>query len=108
MDAVMWNKGPIGGPFNLIDQDGKPRSDSDFRGKLLLVYFGYTYCSDICPPDLQAISMAIDRSAAAGEAAQPHLYNVHREHHPPETIKLYLGLFHPRLIGLTGSVRQIK
>ena len=108
MDAVMWNKGPIGGPFNLIDQDGKPRSDSDFRGKLLLVYFGYTYCSDVCPTDLQAISMAIDRLGAAGEAVQPLFITVDPEHDTPETIKLYVGLFHPRLIGLTGSVRQIK
>ena len=108
MDAVMWNKGPIGGPFALTDQDGRPRSDADFRGKLLLIYFGYTYCSDICPTDLQAIASAIDKLGPAGDAVQPLFITVDPEHDTPETIKLYVALFHPRLIGLTGSAREIK
>jgi cytochrome oxidase Cu insertion factor (SCO1/SenC/PrrC family) len=108
MDAVMWNKGPIGGPFALTDQDGRPRSDTDFRGKLLLVYFGYTYCTDICPTDLQAMSSTIDKLGPAGDAVQPLFITVDPEHDTPEQIKLYVGLFHPRLIGLTGSVNEIK
>ena len=108
MDAVMWNKGPIGGPFALTDQDGRPRSDVDFRGKLLLVYFGYTYCTDICPTDLQAMSSAIDKLGSAGDAVQPLFITVDPEHDTPETIKLYIALFHPRLIGLTGSTSEIK
>jgi len=108
MDAVMWNKEQIGGPFALIDQDGRPRTDADFRGKLLLVYFGYTYCSDICPTDLQAISTAIDKLGPAGESVQPLFITVDPEHDTPEAIKLYVGLFHPRLVGLTGSAKQIK
>ena len=108
MDAVMWNKGPIGGPFALIDHDGRPRTDADFRGKLLLIYFGYTYCSDICPTDLQSISSAIDRLGPAGDAVQPLFITVDPEHDTPETIKLYVALFHPRLIGLTGSASEIK
>jgi cytochrome oxidase Cu insertion factor (SCO1/SenC/PrrC family) len=108
MDAVMWNKEQIGGPFTLIDQDGRPRTDADFRGKLLLVYFGYTYCTDICPTDLQAISTAIDKLGPAGESVQPLFITVDPEHDTPEAIKLYIGLFHPRLVGLTGSAKQIK
>jgi len=108
MDAVMWNKEQIGGPFTLIDQDGRPRTDADFRGKLLLVYFGYTYCSDICPTDLQAISTAIDKLGPAGEAVQPLFITVDPEHDTPEAIKLYVTPFHPRLVGLTGSAKQIK
>jgi protein SCO1/2 len=108
MDAVMWNKGPIGGPFALTDQDGRPRSDVDFRGKLLLVYFGYTYCTDICPTDLQAMSSAIDKLGPAGDAVQPLFITVDPEHDTPDTIKLYVALFHPRLIGLTGSASEIK
>ena len=50
MDAVMWNREPIGGPFALIDQNGKRRTDADFRGKVLLVYFGFTYCPDVFRP----------------------------------------------------------
>lgn len=108
MDAVMWNKGPIGGPFALTDQDGRPRSDVDFRGKLLLVYFGYTYCTDICPTDLQAMASAIDKLGPAGDAVQPLFITIDPEHDTPETIKLYVALFHPRLIGLTGSASEIK
>jgi cytochrome oxidase Cu insertion factor (SCO1/SenC/PrrC family) len=52
---------PIGGPFALVDLTGKLRTDEDFRGKLLLIYFGYSYCPDVCPTDLQQISVAIDR-----------------------------------------------
>ena len=108
MDAVMWNKEQIGGPFALIDQDGRPRSDADFRGKLLLVYFGYTYCTDICPTDLQAISTTIDKLGPAGESVQPLFITVDPEHDTPEAIKLYVALFHPRLVGLTGSEKQLK
>jgi cytochrome oxidase Cu insertion factor (SCO1/SenC/PrrC family) len=61
MDAVMWNREPIGGPFALIDQDGRRRTDADFRGKVLLIYFGFSYCPDVCPADLQEIGLAVDR-----------------------------------------------
>jgi protein SCO1/2 len=57
MDVVMWNREPIGGPFALTDQTGQPRSDADFRGKLMLVYFGFTNCPDICPTDLQQMGL---------------------------------------------------
>src|ERR1700694_980665 len=65
MDAVMWNREPIGGPFALTDHTGTPRTDADFRGKLLLVYFGFTYCPDVCPTDLQDITLALDKLRAA-------------------------------------------
>src|SRR5438045_5215228 len=71
MDAVMWNREPIGGPFALTDQNGVRRTERDFRGKLMLIYFGFTYCPDTCPTDLQAIGLAIDRLGPAGDAVQP-------------------------------------
>ncbi len=55
MDVLMWNREPVGASFTLIDHNGRRRSDADFRGKLMLVYFGFTYCSDVCPTDLLAI-----------------------------------------------------
>lgn len=108
MDIVMWNKEPIGGSFALTDQDGRLRRDSDFRGELLLVYFGYTYCTDICPTDLQAMATAIDKLGPDGTTVQPLFITVDPEHDTPAALKLYVALFHPRLIGLTGSAAQIK
>jgi cytochrome oxidase Cu insertion factor (SCO1/SenC/PrrC family) len=64
MDVVMWGREPIGGPFALTDHNGQRRTDVDFREKLLLIYFGFTACSDACPTDLQAI-------AGAGCTASP-------------------------------------
>jgi len=61
------DRGPIGGPFALIDHTGKPRTDQDFRGKLLLNYFGYSYCPDVCPTDLQQIGLAVDGLGSEGE-----------------------------------------
>ena len=108
MDVVMWNKEPIGGPFSLIDHTGKPRTDADFRGKLLLVYFGFSYCSDVCPTDLQAIATAVGKLGPSGDLVQPLFITVDPEKDTPEQLKGYVGLFHPRLIGLTGDVKQIR
>ena len=96
MDAVMWNREPIGGPFALVDHDGRPRTDADFRGKLLLVYFGFTYCPDVCPTDLQAIGLALDRLGAAGDSVQPLFITLDPERDTPQHLADYVPLFHPR------------
>lgn len=108
MDIVMWGREPIGGPFALVDHNGQRRTDADFRGKLLLVYFGFTSCSDICPIDLQTIAGAIDKLGPIGEAVQPLFITVNPELDTPEQLKGYVALFHPRLIGLTGDRKQIR
>jgi cytochrome oxidase Cu insertion factor (SCO1/SenC/PrrC family) len=107
MDAVMWNREPIGGPFALTDHTGKPRSDGDFRGRLLLVYFGFTYCPDVCPTDLQAMGLAMDRLGAAADAIQLLFITLDPERDTAEHLADYVPLFHPRLIGLTGSIDAI-
>ena len=66
MDDLMWGRGTVGGPFTLTDHTGKERTDADFRGKLLLVYFGYTYCPDVCPTDLLQIGLAVAKLGSAG------------------------------------------
>src|ERR687893_392462 len=71
MDALMWNREPVGGPFSLVDHTGRLRTEADFRGKWLVIYFGYTHCPDICPTDLQAIAQAVDQLGARGEAVPP-------------------------------------
>jgi cytochrome oxidase Cu insertion factor (SCO1/SenC/PrrC family) len=107
MDAVMWNREPIGGPFALIDHDGKPRTNEDFRGKVMLVYFGFTYCPDVCPTDLQNIGLALDQLGAAGENVQPLFITVDPERDTPEHLKDYVPMFHPRLIGLSGDAAAV-
>jgi cytochrome oxidase Cu insertion factor (SCO1/SenC/PrrC family) len=108
MDAVMWNREPIGGPFSLIDHTGRRRSDADFRGKLLLVYFGFTYCPDVCPTDLQAITLALDALGSAADEVQPLFITVDPERDTREHLAEYMSLFHPRLLGLTGTPEEIR
>jgi cytochrome oxidase Cu insertion factor (SCO1/SenC/PrrC family) len=108
MDAVMWNREPIGGSFALTDQNGGRRTDADFRGKLMLVYFGFTYCPDICPTDLQQMGLAVDRLGPAGEMVQPIFITVDPERDTAEHLKDYMPLFHPRFVGLTGDAAAIE
>ena len=101
----------IGGPFTLTYQDGKPRSWSDFDGQYRLVYFGYTYCPDVCPLDLQHIAQGLrlfEKQAPARAAkVQPIFITVDPERDTPAVIKSYSAAFHPRLVGLTGTPEQI-
>jgi protein SCO1 len=108
MDALMWNRGPIGGPFDLIDQNGQHRTDAEFRGKFLVLYFGYTYCPDICPTDLMAISSAIKLLGTAGNEVQPIFITVDPERDTVQQLADYVSSFHPRLIGLTGAASDIR
>lgn len=108
MDDLMWNRGPIGGPFSLVDHTGKRRSDADFRGKLLLIYFGYSYCPDVCPTDLQQIGLAVDALGRDGDAVQPLFITLDPDRDTVAHLAEYVPLFHPRLIGLTGSAEEIR
>ncbi|MBA3676072.1 MAG: SCO family protein [Sphingosinicella sp.] len=101
----------IGGPFTLTDQDGRQVSDKNFEGKYRLLYFGFTYCPDVCPVDLQMIGQALrklekdDPDVAA--KVQPIFISVDPERDTPEVLKPFVTAFHPRLIGLTGTPDQI-
>ena len=108
MDVVMWNREPIGGPFTLTDQDGRRRTDMDFHGRLMLVYFGFTYCPDVCPTDLQQIGLALDRLGPSGEMVQPVFITVDPERDSPDHLQQYMPLFHPRFVGLTGDAAAIE
>lgn len=107
MDAVMWNREPIGGPFALIDQNGARRTEADFRGKFMLVYFGFTYCPDVCPTDLQQMGLAVDRLGPEGSAVQPIFITVDPERDTAEHLQDYVAMFHSRFIGLTGDAAAI-
>ncbi|MCC8959963.1 SCO family protein [Bradyrhizobium sp. Pear77] len=108
MDILMWNREPVGGPFALTDQAGHARTDKEFRGRLMLVYFGFTYCPDVCPTDLQAIGLALDKLGPDGDQMQPIFITVDPERDTEAHLAEYVPLFHPRLIGLTGSFDAIR
>jgi len=97
----------VGGPFTLVDQNGATRRAEDLRGKLMLIYFGYTYCPDVCPTELQTMSDAVDRLGAKGDAVQPIFITVDPARDTPDQLKAYAENFHPRLLALTGSAEQI-
>ncbi|MEA2866552.1 MAG: hypothetical protein QOE39_1267 [Bradyrhizobium sp.] len=108
MDILMWNREPVGGPFELTDHTGRLRTERDFRGQLMLVYFGFTYCPDICPTDLQAIGQTLDKLGRDGERVQPLFVTVDPERDTAQHLAEYVPLFHPRLIGLTGSPDAVR
>jgi protein SCO1/2 len=97
----------VGGPFTLTDQNGKRVTDQDFRGKYTLIFFGFTFCPDVCPSELQVMSAALDELGPVGEKIQPIFITIDPARDTPEAMKLYVSNFHPRLIGLTGSDADI-
>lgn len=107
MDDLMYGRGPIGGPFSLVDQTGRLRNDGEFRGKLMIVYFGYTFCPDVCPGDLQAITLALDQLGSTAAQVQPIFITIDPER-DDKVLAEYVSAFHPSLIGLTGTPDQIR
>ena len=107
MDDLMYGHGSVGGPFALIDQNGKPRSDTDFRGKLMIVYFGYTSCPDVCPTDLMAITRALNALGPSAEGVQPVFITIDPER-DNRLLADYISAFHRSFVGLTGSPEEIR
>ncbi len=98
----------IGGPFALVDQQDRPRRDTDFRGRYMLVYFGYTFCPDICPTALQIMIAALDRLEPARQRRiTPIFITVDPERDTSDRLREYVASFHPRLVGLTGTPERI-
>ncbi len=98
----------IGGPFTLVDQNGVARHDSDFRGELMLIYFGYTYCPDACPTALLAMSQALDALGDRAREVQPIFITVDPERDTVAQMKLYASNFTPRLVALTGTEAETQ
>lgn len=101
----------IGGDFTLTNQDGGRTALSQFRGQYRIIYFGYSYCPDVCPVDLANIMLGLkqvekDQPALASKI-QPIFISVDPERDTPAVLKQYVSAFHPRLIGLTGSPNEI-
>ncbi|WP_428631487.1 SCO family protein [Sphingopyxis sp.] len=101
----------IGGPFTLTDQDGRTVRDSDFAGQYRLVYFGYSFCPDICPVDLQKLMRGLAQfeksDPARGAKVAPLFITVDPARDTPAALKPFVARYHPRLLGLTGTPEQI-
>src|SRR5262245_28083645 len=97
----------IGGRFELTDQNGTKVTDQTFKGRLMLIYFGFTYCPDACPTALGIMSAAIDKLDTASDRVVPILITVDPERDTPQVLKDYVSNFHPRMTGLTGTKEQI-
>ena len=97
----------IGGPFRLVDQEGRERTDADFRGKLMLIYFGFAFCPDACPTALSAMTVALNKLGPAAEDVVPIFITIDPERDTPAQLKLLAQNFHPRLVALTGTPEQV-
>jgi protein SCO1/2 len=111
--AFVWLSGSgvssslVGGAFTLQDGNGRAVTDRDFRGNYMLVYFGYTFCPDVCPTTLNEVADAVARLGSKGDRLQPIFITVDPKRDTPSVVKQYAAAFGPRLIGLTGSPEQI-
>lgn len=98
----------IGGPFELVDETGRTVTDQTFRGKWMLMFFGFTYCPDVCPTTLNDIAVALDRLGDEASGIQPLFITVDPERDTPEVIADYTAAFDDRILGLTGTAEQIE
>ncbi len=97
----------VGGPFSLVNTDGKSVTDRDFRGKLMLVFFGYAHCPDVCPTELQTMSAVMDKLGPEAAKVAPIFISVDPKRDTPEALSGYMKNFDSRIAGLTGNQNEI-
>jgi len=100
-------KALIGGPFTLTDTTGRQVTDKNYRGRYMLVFFGFTACPDICPAGMQLISAALDKIGAKAENVTPIFISVDPERDTPQKLAGFVKNFSPRIVGLTGTRDEI-
>ncbi|HSK41697.1 MAG TPA: SCO family protein [Arenibaculum sp.] len=105
--VTQQGRAAIGGPFTLVDHTGRTVTEADFADAYKLIYFGFTFCPDVCPTELQAIAGTMDRLGADAARVQPMLITIDPARDTPEKLAEYVPLFHPDLVGLTGTPEQI-
>jgi len=108
MNDLMTGRVPIGGGFSLPDQHGHRVGPAQWRGKVVLLYFGYMFCPDACPTDLSSIAAAIDALGPDGSRVQPVFVTLDPERDTPAKLARYALAFHPRLEALRGSLAQTR
>jgi protein SCO1/2 len=106
--AIAGGAGDIGGPFTLVNSDGATVTDADVITGPTLVYFGYTFCPDVCPFDMARNALAVDVLEEMGIEVTPVFISIDPERDTPEAVGNFAGNLHPRAIGLTGSAEQVR
>lgn len=106
--VVSTGAADVGGPFRLIDQSGKTVTDRDYRGRYMLIYFGYSFCPDVCPTTLGVMAEALQKLGSQGQRVTPILITIDPERDTPKVLADYVKAFGPQFVGLTGSAEAIK
>jgi cytochrome oxidase Cu insertion factor (SCO1/SenC/PrrC family) len=107
--SVITGQADVGGPFHLIDHNDKAVSDADYRGRYMLIYFGYSFCPDVCPTTLGVMAQALDRLGyERGRRVVPIFITIDPQRDTPKVLADYMKAFGPSFIGLTGSEAAIK
>jgi len=106
--TVTTGQATVGGPFRLTDQTGKTVGDADFRGRYMLVYFGYSFCPDVCPTTLGVMAQAFEKMGADSARIVPIFITVDPARDTPKVLADYMKAFGPQFVGLTGSDAEIK
>ena len=106
--AVAGGSAAIGGPFELVDHKGRAVTEQDVIVEPSLIYFGYTFCPDVCPFDTVRNAEAVDLLAAQGLSATPIFISIDPERDTPEALDAYVENIHPKMVGLTGTEEQVK
>jgi protein SCO1/2 len=99
--------GAIGGPFTLVASDGRTVTDQTYRGKWMLIYFGYTSCPDACPTALNDMGVALDRLDSEAASLQPVFITIDPKRDTPEVLAEYLKSFDPHIVALSGTDEQV-
>ena len=106
--VVTTGQADVGVPFELTDQHGKRIGNQDFRGRYMLIYFGYSFCPDVCPTTLAVMAQALEKLGSRASRVAPVFITIDPERDTPKVLDEYMKSFGPTFVGLTGSVAEIK
>jgi len=106
--SIAGGAGAIGGPFEMVDETGKTVTDEDVITEPTLIYFGYTFCPDVCPLDTARNAEALEMLAGRGVSASGLFVSIDPERDTPEVLAEFTDIMHPKMVGLTGSPEQVK
>jgi protein SCO1/2 len=106
--VVTTGQADVGGPFQLTDQHGRHVTDKDFRGRYMLIYFGYSFCPDVCPTTLAVMAQALDKLGERSRRIVPIFITIDPERDTSKVLDDYMKAFGPQFIGLTGNAAEIK